>query len=152
MTDANNRQVGGSHYASAYQHWDLVWRCQLGYFPGQITKYALRFRKKNGLQDLEKARHFAAKYLELIQDQVMGCAGALAPSRIERELTHFFAVNDADSRVQRVFSLMTHSHDADSIKKVGELLSELEAELRGAPEGAATPAYVNQAQDSPPPP
>lgn len=65
MTSANSHQVGGSHYASPIQHWDFVAANDLDYFQGQITKYVCRWRMKNGVQDLEKARHFLDKYIEL---------------------------------------------------------------------------------------
>ena len=66
MSSANNIQVGGAHYRTTIQHWDFVaqrlgWR----YFVGQATKYLTRWRKKGGRQDVEKARHFVAKLLEL---------------------------------------------------------------------------------------
>lgn len=65
--EANRRQVGGSHYRteSGRQHWDLVNEFGLDYFQGQITKYVMRWRDKNGVQDLEKARHFLDKYIEI---------------------------------------------------------------------------------------
>lgn len=63
---ANEKQVGGAHYKSTFQHWDLVVEAGLGYFEGQITKYITRHRYKNGLQDLDKAKHFATKLLELV--------------------------------------------------------------------------------------
>lgn len=63
---ANTRQVGGSHYKTGgEEHWDRVSRLGLDYFQGQITKYVERWKKKNGVQDLEKARHFLDKYIEL---------------------------------------------------------------------------------------
>lgn len=64
---ANDRQVGGSHYKSNLQHWDWVASNDLDYFQGQITKYVARWKLKNGLQDLYKARHFLDKYIELEQ-------------------------------------------------------------------------------------
>lgn len=65
---ANARQVGGSHYGGgALQHWDLVNIFGWDYFQGQITKYLMRWRKKNGLEDLRKAAHFLQKYIELIE-------------------------------------------------------------------------------------
>ncbi len=70
MATANERQVGGTHYASdGEQHWDRVARLKLDYFQGQITKYVERWRKKNGVQDLEKARHFLDKYIEIAKDE-----------------------------------------------------------------------------------
>ena len=64
---ANERQVGGSHYKDngKPEHWDLVTMYEWDYFQGQITKYLMRWRKKNGIQDLEKARHFLDKYIEV---------------------------------------------------------------------------------------
>jgi hypothetical protein len=61
---ANDTQVAGNHYCTPIQHWDYVIANDLGYFEGQITKYITRWRKKNGLQDLHKARHFLEKLIE----------------------------------------------------------------------------------------
>jgi len=62
---ANAKQVGGEHYKNPVQHWDWVASNELDYFQGQITKYVARWKKKGGIQDLEKARHFLDKYIEL---------------------------------------------------------------------------------------
>ncbi len=66
MSEANATQVGGTHYQSAYQHWDLVAEyLGSGYFKGVISKYVTRWRKKNGKEDLQKARHYLVKLIEL---------------------------------------------------------------------------------------
>jgi hypothetical protein len=63
---ANERQVGGKHYkVGGEEHWDRVHRLGLDYFQGQITKYVERWKLKNGIEDLEKARHFLDKYIEM---------------------------------------------------------------------------------------
>lgn len=65
---ANERQVGGEHYKGSkgvVEHWDIVLQHELDYFQGQITKYVMRWKKKGGVQDLEKARHFLEKYIEV---------------------------------------------------------------------------------------
>jgi hypothetical protein len=65
---ANERQIGGNHYKTGgEEHWDRVRRLNLDYFQAQITKYTERCWRKNGLQDLQKARHFLDKYIELIE-------------------------------------------------------------------------------------
>ena len=65
---SNTRQVGGQHYGlGVRQHWDLVVEFDLDYFQGQITKYVMRWNKKNGLEDLKKAQHFLEKYIEEIE-------------------------------------------------------------------------------------
>jgi len=64
---ANEKQVGGTHYSTdgGLQHWDIVNIFKLDYFQGQITKYVMRWNKKNGVEDLRKAAHFLEKYIEL---------------------------------------------------------------------------------------
>ena len=69
MSKANETQIGGRHYQTQTpdqpQHWDIVAMHNLDYFQGQITKYVMRWKNKNGLQDLQKAQHFLQKYIEL---------------------------------------------------------------------------------------
>ena len=73
---ANEKQIAGEHYKEAghcphckgeLQHWDMVDMFGLDYFQGQITKYVMRWHRKNGVQDLMKAQHFIEKYIELQQ-------------------------------------------------------------------------------------
>ncbi len=63
MSDPNSRQVGGDHYKSAYEHWDFVEDIKLGYLESVAIKYVARWRKKNGIQDLEKADHYIEKLI-----------------------------------------------------------------------------------------
>ena len=64
---ANDHQVGGNHYKKGgEEHWDRQWRLfGRGYFIGCITKYVERYHEKNGVQDLQKAKHFIEKLIEL---------------------------------------------------------------------------------------
>lgn len=66
-TKANDLQHGGAHYkGTAYQHWDLAADLNVPYQEGQITKYIIRHGRKNGLLDVQKARHFLEKLRELV--------------------------------------------------------------------------------------
>ena len=70
---ANDTQVGGNHYRriDGEQHWDRQWRLNgRGYFVGCITKYVERYPFKNGIEDLEKARQFLDKLIELEKSTV----------------------------------------------------------------------------------
>lgn len=64
MTSANEKQIGGEHYKSEYQHWDFVKDLELPYLHGCATKYVTRAFKKNGEEDLRKAIHYVDKILE----------------------------------------------------------------------------------------
>lgn len=79
---ANEVQVGGAHYKAdeamlaraadvglekVPEHWDMVHIHDMDYFQAQITKYVWRHKKKNGLEDLRKAHHVLAKYIEILE-------------------------------------------------------------------------------------
>jgi hypothetical protein len=59
-----NKQVGGDHYISEYQHWDFAIKVHMHYLSGCATKYLCRHKKKNGVEDLRKAKHYVEKLLE----------------------------------------------------------------------------------------
>lgn len=59
-------QVGGDHYKKyEYQPIQLFADLDLGVIPANIVKYLARWRYKNGLEDLKKARHYALFWYEL---------------------------------------------------------------------------------------
>lgn len=63
---ANDVQIGGDHYKShPIQPWDFIVANDLGFLEGNVVKYVCRFRKKNGLADLEKAKHYLDKLIEV---------------------------------------------------------------------------------------
>lgn len=52
-------QVGGDHYAKyAIQPTDYIIKNGLGFCEGNVIKYVTRYKDKNGLEDLKKARHY----------------------------------------------------------------------------------------------
>ena len=62
---ANARQEGGSHYKQfKHETWDVILDWGLGYLDGNAVKYLSRWRHKNGLEDLKKARHYIDKLIE----------------------------------------------------------------------------------------
>jgi len=63
MSSALNKQIKGSHYKNmAIQPAFFCYYNNINYIEGNIIKYICRYKKKNGLQDLLKAKH----YLELL--------------------------------------------------------------------------------------
>lgn len=54
-----NYQEGGTHYKKyAIQPIEYIHANKLDFFQGSVVKYITRFRDKNGLEDLKKAKHF----------------------------------------------------------------------------------------------
>ena len=59
-------QVGGSHYKDkAIQPIEYIHANHLGFCEGNVVKYISRWRQKNGIADLEKARHYLDLLIEL---------------------------------------------------------------------------------------
>lgn len=56
--DIMARQVGGDHYKRAHQPWEIIEEWNLNYWAGNVLKYLLRYPYKNGVEDLEKAKHY----------------------------------------------------------------------------------------------
>lgn len=111
MSKANEVQHGGTHYRTGYQHWDLLPDIGFGpaYYLGCATKYITRYKRKNGIEDLLKARHFVQKLLELTNDgrveppQVPGLLGSV-PSSIKVKM--FFEENGLDEAQREVIQLL----------------------------------------------
>lgn len=57
-TGAMSKQVGGSHYQKKIQPWDIIHEWKLDYWRGNVIKYVLRCKEKNGIEDLKKAIHY----------------------------------------------------------------------------------------------
>lgn len=59
-------QTGGDHYKSqAIQPIEYIHANGLGFCEGNVIKYVTRFRNKNGIEDLKKARHYLDLLIEL---------------------------------------------------------------------------------------
>jgi len=56
---ALDTQVGGGHYKDlAIQPIQFIHANSLGYIEGCVVKYITRWRNKNGVEDLEKIKHY----------------------------------------------------------------------------------------------
>jgi hypothetical protein len=59
-------QVGGDHYKNmAIQPVEFIHANGLGFLEGNVVKYVSRWKSKNGLPDLLKARHYIDLLIEL---------------------------------------------------------------------------------------
>lgn len=66
MASANEVQHGGDHYKKmTIEPWDYIEANGIGFLDGSAIKYLTRWKDKNGIQDLKKARHFIDKLIEV---------------------------------------------------------------------------------------
>ena len=137
MQKANDMQVGGSHYAAAYQHWDLVEDWGVGYLEGCATKYLTRWRKKNGVQDLEKALHYATKLLEIATDTTNRMRARANRGRVGGEALDRFLVSNEVGEVESLIitDLLNWSdpqHIGRAIASLKELINVARSETASA--------------------
>ena len=57
--DPYKTQVGGEHYKKyAIQPTEYIIKNKLNFCEGNVIKYVTRYKDKNGIEDLKKARHY----------------------------------------------------------------------------------------------
>lgn len=129
--DPNATQVGGQHYRTQYQHWDFVADLNLNYYLANITKYVARAYKKNGLEDVHKAQHYAAKLHSLLDSGrlsrhavVQHTSPAVAMGLVER----FAAANELDTLQEQVYAcaVLVTGHDVTQFSYLQGTLQALE--------------------------
>jgi hypothetical protein len=60
------KQVAGTHYKDLpIQPVEYIHANGIGYFEGNVIKYVSRWRAKNGIADLEKAKHYIELLIEM---------------------------------------------------------------------------------------
>lgn len=73
-TKADDIQIGGDHYKSlGLQPWDVMkaWATKkefTAYLWLTTIKYLARWQRKNGVEDLKKARHYLDKLIEELEE------------------------------------------------------------------------------------
>ena len=134
--NANDNQVGGTHYKSGFQHWDYVEAMALPYLLAQITRYAARWRKKNGMEDLQKAIHYAQKQVEKHQQNY---------ERYKKYTASFVKENKLGVHEEAVFALIAdyHAGNVIALDNMVDILQEMLQELK-APQD---PAFKDESDE-----
>ena len=70
LTKATDKQVGGNHYKDKkLQPWDIIDALDLNFYEGNALKYLIRYKEKNGVEDLKKAIHYIEKIIEDLKNE-----------------------------------------------------------------------------------
>jgi len=62
------KQIGGSHYEMAIEPIEFIEANNLGFLEANVIKYISRYRNKNGLEDLKKARWYLDRLITNYKD------------------------------------------------------------------------------------
>lgn len=146
--NSNVTQVGGNHYkGTSYQHWDFVLLALSGrYLEGNITKYIARWRKKNGLQDLQKARHYLDKLIESFND------GTVLPPlnravSAHQSPSYFCDVNGIDVAERMIIIALSDWDSREDLNRIGGMLNALIEKVQYAEEDERVTAVTGGVDD-----
>lgn len=70
LVKASDIQVAGNHYKDfKIQPTEFIHKNNLSYIQGNIIKYTCRYKNKNGIEDLQKIKHYVDLLIELEYDE-----------------------------------------------------------------------------------
>lgn len=140
----NIKQVGGTHYGTGFGHWDYCKLAQTPYLEGAATKYLFRWRKKNGLQDLEKGYTFLEKLMAGMT--ITTTNNDTDNTQYVAELEEAFNQNNVPSTerliIQAVLTWRTYADLLWAQQQYGQFLAREQAAAEEAAEAQAS--YSNQ--------
>ena len=58
-----------NHYNRGIEMWDYAHSHNLDFFEGNIVKYVTRWKEKNGVEDLHKAKQYLDKLIDLVGEK-----------------------------------------------------------------------------------
>ena len=66
---ASETQIGGNHYSEmAIQPIEFIHKNNLSFIQGNVIKYVCRYKAKNGIEDLQKAKHYIDLLIEFEEE------------------------------------------------------------------------------------
>ena len=136
----DDKQVGGNHYKTSFQHWDLLHKVGFGseYYVGQATKYLTRWRKKHGIRDVRKGQHFLEKLIQLTEEygpeflryskvDEGGVYDLIAGTQPNLDL--FFDANELDLRERAIIIGLLFATSLDGLKAVWEEIDKFALDI-----------------------
>ena len=129
--DVDEKQVGGNHYKTSFQHWDVLHKVGFGseYYVGQATKYLTRWRKKHGIRDIRKGQHFLEKLIQLTKEygsdflkfsDIHKSDLEVLLQSLQPNLDLFFDANELDARERAIIIGLFFSTDIEGLQAVWE--------------------------------
>lgn len=126
VTHPNDIQIGGDHYKGAdFQPWDWAKNSNgaLGYYECTSIKYITRFRKKGGVEDLNKVLHYLDKMLFESKH------GEIAPNydqrRSLRTVMKYNRLNDCDGLQSNAITMIVMWQCPEDLEEAKKLVEQL---------------------------
>ena len=120
MNNSLQKQVGGRHYKDfTIQPVELFAATRWDYFQSSIARYILRYKNKNGIEDLEKAIHIAHLASDLSVEEKRSMENI-------RYIEMFSKANNISGKQQIILEDLESGKWSDVWYKITELKTEME--------------------------
>lgn len=113
MEKSLKEQIGGSHYNQMkIEPVEFIQANGIGFCEGNIIKYVSRYRFKNGVEDLKKARHYLEMLIESMEDsETVDFSEVPVPVSIEHQSDEIiFKVSSTDEFFAIVANLLSRGY------------------------------------------
>ena len=119
-SSALSQQIGGSHYKMmTFQPIILIGMLDLDFCQGNVVKYVSRYKLKDGVNDLAKAKHYCQMAEELENKQA---PDAVLLSEAIDDVWDFVRKNNLDYEVYMILMHVVRRRWNDAICNINELI------------------------------
>ena len=120
-SSALSQQIGGSHYKMMpFQPISLISMLDLDFFQGNVVKYVGRYKLKDGVNDLEKAKHYCQMAVELDDKKE---PDVLLLSEAIDDVWDFVKKNQLDFEVYRILIDVVRVRWEEAEQAIDELIN-----------------------------
>lgn len=122
-SSALSQQIGGSHYKMMpFQPICLIGMLDLDFCQGNVVKYVSRYKLKDGVNDLAKAKHYCQMAIELDDKQAPDVA--LLSEAID-DVWDFVKQNQLDYEVYMILMHVVRRHWEEAEQAIYELINKV---------------------------
>lgn len=119
---ALSQQIGGSHYKMMpYQPIRLIGMLGLDFCQGNVAKYVSRYKLKDGVTDLEKAKHYCQMAVDLENNQ---SSNAVYLSEAIDDVCDFVKQNQFDFEVYMILMHVVRRNWVGAEDAIDELINK----------------------------
>ena len=109
-------QIGGNHYKGyKYQPIQFFNDTKITFTQGAIIKYVMRYKDKNGIEDLEKAKHYAQLAIDLVHK-------GTTDKRCSHHVYRFIDENNLSDELAQILKHIFKSEWLKIIKVIDEMI------------------------------
>ena len=118
---AFSEQIGGSHYKDMpFQPIRLISMLDLDFCQGNVVKYVSRYKLKDGVRDLEKAKHYCRMAMEM---EKKPAPDAVYLSEAIDDVWDFVRKNNLDYEVYMILMHVVRRHWEEAEQAIDELIN-----------------------------